>query len=193
MNARKRRLLIGFRFPAIFNLNPVIEGGRLNVNGLSVFLVAIGVKFDALSWGDRPVAVVDDMAVSNLSSMGCPVRNASIELLPPRTGTGIFETTVWDNVLPVVVGGRQLNVVNVEAVVVAGRCSLELESVGSGLNLNVEGCSLDRVVRGVESTDDFTVPKDVSLWGMGWTNTILPSSIVEFQPKLNRFFRGRQD
>jgi hypothetical protein len=94
-----------------------------------------------------------------IEGCGLYVNDLGVFLVAIRVGFN----TILDDVLPVVVGGRQLNVVNVEAVVVTGRCPLKLESIGSGLDGNVEGCSFDRVVRGIESTDYNTVPNDISL------------------------------
>ena len=100
--------------------------------------------------------------MSDFSLLSCPVRNASIEVAPSRAGGRAFEATVQDDVLPVVVAGRQLDVVNVETITVAGGCSVELESVGSGLDGDVEGSGLDGVVGRVEATDDDVVPEDIA-------------------------------
>ena len=90
------------------------------------------------------------------------MRNSSHEVAPSSTGGGVFETSVEDDVLPVVVAGRKLNVVNVETVIVAVGSSVELEDVGSSLDGYPEGCSLDLVVSRVEAANHDVVPEDVA-------------------------------
>ena len=73
-------------------------------DGLGVSLVIIRVKFEALFIAERPVGVVDVVAVSDFSLQGFPVRNASYEVIPSVSNIRVFELSVEDKV---VVGVRR--------------------------------------------------------------------------------------
>lgn len=76
---------------------------------------------------------------------------------------GIFEFSVLDQVLVVVEVFRdQLDVVDVETFVVTGSGTVEVEHVVSGFEVDPFGEGVDKVVSGVDGSDDDVVPGDDS-------------------------------
>ena len=69
-----------------------------DVDDLSVSLVFVGVEFDTLSVVDRPVVIVDVVAVSNFSSFSSPTIDASPLVNPSSIGVGVFESSVVDKI-----------------------------------------------------------------------------------------------